>query len=571
MLRRLLIASFLLLGVSNSQAIPEPDLAIYGPTFGTDCGTSFATGDFNGDGFTDIAVLCVEYDYGLADLTFHILWGSNALLPTIIDLAAPLALRSILYLNDYPSGLGIEQLDVVDLNGDHHDDLVLTSPYNGLGTFKVIWGAPAFPDEANIDDGAVATTDFIWGLQGYQFGIATAAGDIDGDGFQDLLVSAPDANTVFIIHGAPTFPPVFTFPGSAGAMSFVHETVPGWSTGVDLDVDDIDKDGREDILIGSFGSATDDDDSNGKATLILGADLIRGGAFILQKHQSNTTRFLSQDPNDAIGFSVALADVDGDSFLDVVLGAKYTTYGEYLSCGAAHVIYDQWNWDDYVFIDSGETPVTSIWGYGYDDQYGMSVACDDVTGDIYAEVVLTSEARRVVSVLGAGNLPGSIELETYDPNRAYLSDQVGDYFGRDIGIDDITGDEIGDLLIAAKWYNGLGRNSSGAIFVYYGDRATAVGNEIHQTRVPAARVINSPNPFSGSTTITLTGVPSDWIDIFDVTGRRITSLPLAEGPNRASTTWNGTDAAGRSLASGMYFARPRGHAQFVGGRLLLIR
>ncbi len=570
MLRQILPSYAFLAILSSSSLAQSPDLSIFGPTFGTDCGTDVAIGDFNGDGNSDIAVLCSDYPYD--DITIRLLWGGGSAFPAIVDLGAPALAQSTFHLYDQPSGFGLEQLDVVDMNDDGHDDIVYSSPYGG-DKAKVIWGSPQFPAEADLEAGDVATTDFVWMTNDLNFGVATAGGDVDGDGFQDLIIGEPDASKVFVVHGASSFPFVVSIPGAPGSVTTIQETVAEWFTGISVDAGDIDKDGRDDILVGSYDDTVGNHFHTGKATLILGGNLVRGSTFTLQKTQTNITRFLSQNQYDELGSDVAFGDVDGDSFLDVILAARASSYAGDMYCGAAHVVFGQLDWDHLVFVDSGETPVTSIWGYSDNGHYGEPMTCGDVTGDVYAEVVLSGYSRRVASVLASSNMQPSIELETYDPEQLFDSDQIGDLYGRTVLIGDVSGDGIGDLLVTAKWYDGLGRNSSGAVFAYYGERATAIGDTPSLPPGAAARIMNYPNPFSRSTAITVTGLRGreSWIDVYDVSGRRVTGLPLTSRDNKASTTWDGTDASGRPCASGVYFARPRGESRFVGGRMLLLR
>jgi hypothetical protein len=107
-----------------------------------------------------------------------------------------------------------------DFNADGYDDLVLVSSHHDgtqyINDIFVIYGGTdlgsggtvnlSMLDDSNVDSSNYAF-QMIWDrsdINGENLEVSSA-GDIDGDGFDDLLVASPDSNQAFIVYGRPTY------------------------------------------------------------------------------------------------------------------------------------------------------------------------------------------------------------------------------------------------------------------------------------------------------------------------------------------------------------------------------
>jgi hypothetical protein len=144
---------------------------------------------------------------------------------------------------------------VADLNGDGFSDIVIGAPAaagGGLerGTVYVFFGGRTMD---NFSDAVISgERDFD------HFGTALAdAGDMDGDGFGDFWVGAPDtlndgitrSNTVYLFRGGPAL--TGTFSAAAASVRLPSQGGPGSGFGVSLATLDVDGDGRRDLLVGA--------------------------------------------------------------------------------------------------------------------------------------------------------------------------------------------------------------------------------------------------------------------------------------------------------------------------------
>jgi len=224
-------------------------------------------GDVDDDGYDDLAIA----RHGAVDLYY----GGPGGPASEPDLTW--------YINSFAQDTG-DVAPIGDVNGDGYDDLAMGLPghHDGDDQVHVYYGSalgPSSQPDLVLADGPST------GL-----GAAFAHGDVDGDGYDDLLVGAPGVRLVRVYRGGPGgLDPVGVsdIPGPAMAGSF----------GADLAAGDADGDGHVDVLIGSR-------DGEGLATLAMGDGTGLSWSTLQLPH----------------GGAVALVDFNGDGAATPVTG-----------------------------------------------------------------------------------------------------------------------------------------------------------------------------------------------------------------------------------------------------------
>jgi len=210
--------------------------------------------DFNADGIADAVVAAVP-DYGTA--AFGILFGKQTGWTDLVLGDADVFVSTNVRSNVACAG---------DLNGDGWDDLLAGSP-GSYGRVYLVFGRDQYWPENN--DGAdVTIMDTEYGAQ---FGtIASSAGDVDGDGLNDILMSAPDASpTVGLLEAGKVYVALgrqggwITSPAGANYL-FAGENAQD-SAGSSIDIaGDMNADGFDDLVVGAPGAGF-----NGVVYLVL--------------------------------------------------------------------------------------------------------------------------------------------------------------------------------------------------------------------------------------------------------------------------------------------------------------
>jgi hypothetical protein len=282
-------------------------------------------------------------------------------------------------------------------------------------------------------------------------GYSLAYGDIDNDGFDDLVIGAPkadvttpgqrriNAGNVYIIYGDATFRPPrqgLNLPGTSPGMLDGH---------------------RLTIIKGARGEARD---SFGRVTY----------------------------SGDLLGWSVATGDVDGDNLADVIIGSPFTNITEFADQGATYVVYSRANGislkditsidlADYDMLLPPSVPinlrnrVTEIVGHQVSIGFGWSVASGDInhngfddvlTGAPFANPPGRTEAGATYVVYGSGTLPkldrsttgrtGQYRVLSPPPGTSLIEiqgEQDRDHLGWSVASGDINKDVSDDAIIGA--------------------------------------------------------------------------------------------------------------------------
>jgi len=412
------------------------------------CSVSSA-GDVNGDGYSDVIVGAYGYDNGQTDegmaFVYH---GSSSGLSTSFNWSAE--------SNQENAHFGGSVSQAGDVNGDGYSDVIV--------------GAHLY-DNGETNEGMTfvyhgsssgLSASFNWTAQSNQenayFGISvSSAGDVNGDGYSDVIVGAnrydngeTDEGMAFVYHGS-----------SSGLSASANWTAESDQENAHFGISvsqagDVNGDGYSDVIVGAYGYDNGETDE--------------GRAFVYHGSSSGLSASFnwSAESNQAdarFGYSVSWAgDVNGDGYSDVIVGSHGYDNGQtyegraFVYNGSSSGLSASFNW-------SAESNQENAY-------FGWSVSsAGDVNGDGYSDVIVGAngydngemyEGMTFVYHGSAGGLSASSNWSA-ESNQAYA------YFGISVSqAGDVNGDGYSDVIVGAYWYNN-GATDEGRAFVYFGN------------------------------------------------------------------------------------------------------
>ena len=421
-----------------------------------------------------------------------------------------------------------------NFNNDDNYDLVIGAPNEtsqagpNEGAAHLVYSFPSLSENALITRNSSNTP------QGSDanFGSAVAAGDFNGDGFDDLIVGSPGES----VNGLENAGAIQIFYGTANGLEtaeVLHQDT-NWVAGIAhaddrfgaaLAVGDMDADGYDDLVVGVPGEYYW---PNNRFCTIRGADacghvgainVIYGSPTGLSGWDDhyfgqNTSRVAGiAHVDDEFGAAVAVGDIDGDGYDDVVVGSPQEYYwpnARYCarySCGqvgAINVLYGSADGvtttDDHYFAqNSSRVAGRSEVG----DRFGAALAVGDIDADGFADVVIgapddnyrpSNYYCRVRGTSACGNV-GAVNIlygtanglnaagdQFFNQNSSGIEElaQTGDEFGAALSLGDLNSDGFLDLVIGAPGETINGHNDAGATHILYGNAngISAAGDEI---------------------------------------------------------------------------------------------
>jgi hypothetical protein len=425
-------------------------------------------GDVNGDGFEDILASAPDYDNGQADEGAVFLFLGHAGGPSVLP---------DWYAESNQSGaeFGASLAGNLDVNGDGYDDVLVGAPsYDGSNPNSgraFLWlGTPSGGPMGNPGNAAWWAGN---GSGSMDFARSVAwAGDVNGDGFGDVVIGAPNANYV-----EPQGGEAFVYLGSESGLA----SSPVWWKGGDqteghfgfsvAGAGDVNGDGYSDVIVGEPDHDSSSYEDTGWTYLFDGS---------LDGPASEATPFSqSVGPGAHFGFAVASAgDVDGDGYSDIVVG------------GPGYEFVSENNGAVKVYLGSPYGPYAAaliIVSTYTNSFFGYSVSsAGDMNGDGYSDFLIggpghpdtdepLARAGIVSFVPGCGGVWPDCQPEgSWVPIYGNQSDA---YFGCSVASADVNGDGYSDVLAGAMYYD-QGQEDEGRAFVFYGNGGRGL------TRVP---------------------------------------------------------------------------------------
>ncbi|MEM8790710.1 MAG: Ig-like domain-containing protein [Pseudomonadota bacterium] len=494
---------------------PGTGFTVIGAAEGDQSGYDVAgIGDINGDGINDFAIGApyAVNTYGETVGAAYVVFGRSAGIPDVLDLAT-IGGRNGFAIEGLESGdnLGTRIARLDDINGDGVGDFAITA-YDSTGPGRVF---VIFGQDGGFGSGFdLATLD---GTNGFEvtgsenpdivnpgrFGTGLAGADLNGDGFDDLIIGAPNLSTSVYSYGKSyvLFSSADGFEASISvdelngtngfALSGHEESRSGQSI---ASAGDFNYDGVEDIIIGAPGTVLGSSDyGEGSAFVVFGSTEARPAEILLENLNGSDGIALTGEVDfEQAGFSVSGGgDFNGDGIADVIIG---NAYAENSYTGLTYVVFGS---------DEAFDPVVGLSADALDgnngfviegadpfDAAGRSVAnIGDVNGDELDDILVGAYYTSVDGSNGVGQsyiifgsesgFGGSIAVADLDGSNGLILNGVAasDYSGYSVsGAGDVNGDGIGDILIGAFRADPSGRNAAGETYVLFGDQGLALAD-----------------------------------------------------------------------------------------------
>ena len=477
--------------------------------------TVSSAGDVNGDGYDDLIIGAdgADPNGGNSGETYVVYGGASA--PgtggrfnlSTLDGTNGFILNGI----DAGDSSGFSVSSAGDVNGDGYDDLIIgarRADPNGdrSGETYVVYGgasAPGTGGRFNLSSLDGSTGFILNGIDAFDYSgtSVSSAGDVNGDGYDDLIIGAwragsSSAGATYVVYGGASAP------GTGGELdlSDLDGTNGFIFNGIDRNdysgisvssAGDVNGDGYDDLIIGAYG-ADPNGGFSGETYVVYGGASApgTGGRFNLSTLDGTNGFILNGiDASDLSGRSVSSAgDVNGDGYDDLIIGARDADLNGDSNAGETYIVYGgasaPGTGGRFNLSMLNGTNGFILTGIDAGDQSGWSVSsAGDVNGDGYDDLIIgaqdadpngNSSAGETYLVYGGASAPGTggvLDLSMLNGTNGFILTGIdgADQSGRSVSsAGDVNGDGYDDLIIGVPFAAPNGNIRAGETYILYG-------------------------------------------------------------------------------------------------------
>ncbi len=491
-----------------------------------------SAGDINGDGFDDILIGASRADpNGSSSGQSYVVFGGQNF-ASLVDANGAISLSSLDGTNGFmlngisaDDGSGNSVSSIGDINGDNIDDIIIgarDADPNGLssGQSYVVFGGQNFA--GMVDANGAIELSSLDGMNGFKIngvaagdgsgGFVGSAGDINNDGFDDITISAINADPngessgqSYVVFGGQNFASLVDANGAIelsnldGTNGFKLNGITAFErSGYNFgSAGDINNDGIDDLILGAV-DADPNGTSSGQTYVLFGgqnfASLVdaNGALELSSLDGTNGFKLNGINPYEFSGHSVDSAgDVNGDGIGDIIISAWGAGSG---TAGQSYVVFGGQNFASLVDTN-GAIELNDLDGSnGFKlngnslDRSGLSASsAGDINDDGFADIIIGAPGSNLDGffvgqayvVFGNQDFSslvdanGAIELSSLDGTNGFKLNGANDDDTLGYSVNpggDINGDGIDDILVGAPesitgWYLAT---EPGTTYVIYG-------------------------------------------------------------------------------------------------------